>query len=357
MARVMVMAATKKGLFILESDERREQWDVRGPFCESWDLMDAAYDPTSGTIYASGQSGWYGPAVWRSRDMGETWTHSSQGLTYGDEGPTIGKLWNVTCAHGSVYVGADPAGLFRSDDGGDSFVHVAGLRNHPTRPEWSPGNGGLCLHTIVPHPTDPRQIWVAASAVGCFYTADGGETWETRNQGIRAEYFPGYEAKEVGYCVHKIAMAPGNPEVLYQQSHQGVYRTDDGGRHWEWLSDGLPSTFGFPIAVHPHDPKTAYVIPLAEDASRVSIGASAAVWRTRDGGSSWERLSQGLPQHGAYLSVLREAMSTDTLPDPGVYFGTSTGQLFASRDGGDTWNLLAEFLPPIAGVEAVVVND
>lgn len=357
MAKVMLLVGTKKGAFLLESDEKREEWDVRGPFCESWEIMHATYDPASGTIFAAGQSGWYGAAVWRSRDLGETWSHSSQGITYGDEGPKVGKLWNVTPAHGALYVGADPAGLFRSDDGGDTFVHVAGLRNHPTQPQWEPGNGGLCLHTIVPHPTDPKQIWVAASAVGCFYTADGGETWETRNQGIRAEYFPGYEAHEVGYCVHKIVMAPGNPDVLYQQSHQGMYRSDDGGRRWQSITAGLPTDFGFPIVVHPHDPKTAYVIPLQADASRTMIGGAAAVWRTRDGGETWERMSEGLPQSGAYLTVLREAMATDTLPDAGIYFGTSTGQVFGSRDGGDSWQLIAEFLPPISGVEAAVVND
>ncbi len=357
MARVIIMVVTKKGAFLLEGDESRDRWELRGPFCNHWPILHVNYDPATKSIYAAGGSPWYGPAVWRSRDFGQTWSHSSQGLTYGDDGPKLNTLWNVTPAHGALYVGADPAGLFRSDDGGESFTHVAGLRNHPTCPDWQPGNGGLCLHTIIPHPTDPHQMWVAASAVGCFYTADGGETWETRNQGIRADYMPPEAKAEVGYCVHKLALAAGRPERLYQQGHQGVYRSDDGGRTWIWINDGLPSTFGFPIAAHPHDPDTAYVIPLnGDDQGRYMPEGKAAVYRTRDAGATWERLSEGLPQSGAYLGVLREAMAVDTLPTPGVYFGTSTGQLYVSRDEGESWTEVASHLPPIRSVEVAVVD-
>lgn len=357
MAKVMVMVGTKKGAFLIEGDEHRQQWEVRGPFCENWPILHVNFDPTTQTIYAAGGSPWYGAAVWRSRDFGETWSHSSQGLTYGDDGPKLNKLWNVTPAHGALYAGAEPAGLFRSDDGGETFTHVEGLRNHPTCPEWMPGNGGLCLHTIVPHPTDPKQMWVAASAVGTFYTSDGGATWQAQNKGLRADYMPPESQAEVGFCVHKMGMAPGNPNLLYQQNHQGVYRSENGGQTWQWINEGLPSTFGFPLVVHPHDPNTIYVIPLnGDDRGRFMPEGAAAVWRSRDRGDNWERLSGGLPQSGAYLGVLREAMATDSLPEPGIYFGTSTGQLFGSFDGGETWTEIAAYLPPISGVEAAVVK-
>jgi photosystem II stability/assembly factor-like uncharacterized protein len=357
-ARVIAMVGTKKGAFVLESDEQRENWNVRGPFCESWPIMHVNYDPSSRSIYAAGGNPWYGCAVWRSRDFGESWTHSSEGITYGDDGPKMINLWNVTPAHGAVYVGAEPAGLFRSDDGGESFNHVAGLTNHPTRKDWQAGGGGLCLHTIVPHPTDPQQMYVAASSVGTFHTQDGGETWTALNRGLRADYIPPeMEKPEVGYCVHKMVMAPGNPNLLYQQNHQGVYRSADGGHNWDWITDGLPSTFGFPMAVHPRDPQTIYTIPLNGDSKgRFMPEGAAAVWRSRNGGDNWEKLTSGLPSEAAFVGVLREAMATDALPSAGIYFGTSTGQLFVSADEGDTWKLAAEFLPSISSVEVAVVE-
>lgn len=353
----MVMVGTKKGAFLLESDENRRSWRVRGPFCENWPILHVSYDPASRSIYAAGGSPWYGAAVWRSRDLGETWTHSSQGITYGETGPKLVKLWNVIPVHGSLYVGAEPAGLFRSDDGGETFTHVSGLRDHPTCPEWQPGNGGLCLHTIVPHPTDPQQMWVAASSVGTFYTADGGETWVTRNKGLQSNYLPPEVEHEVGWCVHKLVMAPGHPGLLYQQNHYGVYRSRNGGLTWDWVNEGLPSTFGFPIAVHPHDPDTVFVIPLSgDDRGRFMPDGIAAVWRSRNAGETWEKLTAGLPA-GAYVSALREAMAADSLPSLGIYFGTSTGQLFVSADGGESWTEATAYLPPIYGVEVAVVPD
>lgn len=356
MARVVVMVATTKGTFLFESDERRHSWEMRGPFCNGWPMKHANYDPATGTLYAVGGGQWHGVAVWRSQDLGETWTRSSEGLTYGDSGPKLNTLWNITPAHGALYVGADPAGLFRSDDGGESFVHVAGLRNHPTCAQWQPGNGGLCLHTIVPHPTDPRQMWVAASAVGCFHTSDGGETWSVRTSGLKGDY-RGEDLSEIGFCVHKVAMAPGNPNWLYQQGHYGAYRSRDGAATWEWINEGLPSTFGFPVGVHPRDPNTVYTIPLNGDgAGRFMPEGAAAVWRSRSGGDTWERLSRGLPQNGAFFGVLREAMALDTLPSAGIYFGTNHGQLFASNDEGESWMEVASYLPPISGVEVAVVS-
>ena len=350
--RVELLIGTKKGAFILESDEARKKWDLRGPFCETWPIHHLVR-AVDGALYGAAGNAWYGPSVWRSDDDGATWTQSSEGLTYGDDEPKITTIWNLTAANGTLYAGVEPAGLFRSDDGARTWQHVYGLRDHPSRPEWQPGNGGLCLHSIVPHPTDRDRLWVGISAVGAFETADGGKTWELRNKGVRADFYPG-DPPEFGQCVHKMGLHPTHPERLYQQNHCGVYRTDDGGRQWTDITPGLPSQFGFPLAVHPHDPSTLYVIPLnGDDQGRHMVNGHAAVWRSRDRGDSWQQLDDGLPHSGAYLGVLREAMAIDRLETPGLYFGTSTGQVFGSRDEGEHWSLVADYLPPIWSVEAV----
>ena len=353
--RLLVLLGTKKGAFVLDGDPDRRQWRLRGPFCDGWPIRHVNGDPASGAIYAGGGSEWYGPAVWKSEDAGASWTHSGAGLSYGDAGPKMRTVWNVTPAHGSLYAGVDPAGLFRSDDGGATWTHVEGLRRHPTTPNWQPGFGGLCLHSIVPHPDDPRQMWIAISAVGTFYTADGGETWEPRNRGVRAEFMP-ERYPETGQCVHKLAIAPDVAGRLYQQNHCGVYRSDDGGASWTEITRDLPSDFGFPLVVHPHDPQTIYTIPLnGADKGRVVPEGRLGVYRSRDAGATWERLERGLPQENAYLGVLRESMAVDRLDPAGIYFGTSTGQVFASRDEGEQWELLADFLPPIWSVETLLL--
>jgi photosystem II stability/assembly factor-like uncharacterized protein len=355
-ARLALLVGTGKGAFIIDGDPERDSWTVRGPLCEGWPIRDVGWDPADGAIVAGGGSPWYGPAIWRSDDLGETWSHSSEGLTYGEDGPKLTKIWNVTAAHGALFAGGDPAGLFRSDDRGRTWSHVSGLRAHPTMPDWQPGAGGLCLHTIVPHPTDAQRMWVGISAVGAFETTDGGATWELRNQGVRTDYMP-EKYPEFGQCVHKIVPAAGRPETLYQQNHCGMYRTDDGGRSWREIGDGLPSTFGFPIGAHPRDPDTAWLVPLnGDDRGRFAPDAALAVWRTRDGGSRWERHGDGLPQHDAYLAVLREAMAVDSLDPAGVYIGTSTGQLYASADEGRSWRPVVEHLPPIWSVDVVAFD-
>lgn len=356
-SRVLLLVGTRKGAFIAESDGERRAWTLRGPYCEGWPVHDVSVDAATGALYAAAGSPWYGAAVWRSADLGATWTHSSAGLTYGDDGPAIPSAWNVTAAHGVVYAGVEPAGLFRSADGGTTWEHVAGLTNHPTRPEWQPGNGGLILHTIVPHATDPRRMWVGISAVGTFETHDGGTTWETRNRGVRADFVPG-PPPEFGQCVHKLVAAAGEPETLYQQNHCGVYRSEDGGVSWTEITGSLPSDFGFAMAAHPRDPATAWVIPLTSpEQGRFMPGAAAAVWRTRDRGASWKRLAVGLPQEDAYLGVLREAMAVDRLDPVGVTFGTSGGELWTSADEGSTWSQVAAHLPDIWSVEALVIDD
>ncbi len=357
MPRVLLMVGTKKGVFLLDADEARRDWRVRGPFCEGFEVRDAVYDPSDGSLYAAAASPWFGPAVFRSPDLGESWTHSSDGLTYGDDGPKLTRLWSVMPAHGSVYAGAEPAGLFRSDDAGATWRHVEGLRRHPSTPDWMPGNGGLILHTIVPHPDDPNRMWVGASAVGVFETVDGGASWTPRNRGVRQDYNPG-PPQEVGSCVHKFALAAGTDQTLFQQNHCGVYRSDDGGAGWQEITGSLPSEFGFVMSVHPRDAQTAWVLPLTTpDKGRYVLDAKPAVWRTRDGGASWQRLSSGLPQEHAWLSVLRQAMGVDSLDRPGVYFGAQSGQLFASADEGDTWREIAASLPAIASVDVAVLAD
>ena len=351
-----LLVGTRKGLFVLDGDTSRDGWQVRGPLCEGWPIHDAIIDPTSGAILAAGGNNWYGPAVWRSDDLGRTWSHSSEGLTYGDDGPPITTIWNITAGPGALYAGVEPAGLFRSRDGGTTWEHVEGLTNHPTRPEWQPGNGGLCLHSIVPHPTDPDRMWVGISAVGAFETRDGGATWELRNKGVRADFDPTPDP-EFGQCVHKLVMAADGGELLYQQNHCGVYRSADGGKQWQEITAGLPSEFGFPMGAHPRDPRTVWTIPLtAPDQGRLMPEGHAAVWRTNDGGDSWIRSDDGLPKDNAFVGVLREAMAVDRLDPVGVYFGTSTGQLYGSRDEGKSWRMIEGNLPAIWSVEAAVLG-
>jgi photosystem II stability/assembly factor-like uncharacterized protein len=355
--RLALLVGTPKGAFILDGNAAREEWQVRGPLCEGWPIHDISVDPNSGALLAGGGSPWYGAAVWRSEDLGETWTHSSEGMTYGDDGPKVKTVWNVTASNGTIYAGVEPAGLFRSTDAGATWEHVEGLTGHPTRDKWEPGNGGLILHSIVPHPEDHDRVWVGISAVGAFETRDGGRSWETRNKGVRADFNPEDKYPEFGQCVHKLVMAADGGEHLYQQNHCGVYRSTDGGKQWQEITEGLPTQFGFPMAAHPRDPNTVWTIPMTEpDQGRFMVDGHAAVYRTHDGGDTWIKATDGLPTDNAYISVLREAMAVDRLDPVGVYFGTSTGQLYGSRDEGRTWRLIADNLPAIWSVDAAIVG-
>ena len=355
--KTLVLLGTKKGAFIVESDAARTSWKLRGPFCETWPINHAVGDAETGSVYAAGGNEWFGPAVWKTADLGATWTHSSAGLAYAAGETPIKSTWSLAVGKDTLYAGVEPAGLFRSTDGGETWSHIEGLQQHPTRPQWQPGGAGLILHTILTHPGDPKQVWIGISSVGVFHTGDGGATWTPRNRGTRADYLPEDQRyPEFGQCVHNIAMALGEPELLYQQNHCGMYRSRDGGRSWQSMEAGLPSSFGFPVAVHPRDPACVFLVPLNGDIKgRYVPDAKAAVYRTRDGGETWTALRQGLPQENAFFGVLRQAMAVDSHEQAGVYFGTNTGQLYASRDEGDSWTCVAAHLPPILSVETMRV--
>ena len=360
MARnVIVVVGSRKGAFLIESDRARKSWNQRGPFCEHWPLNHLTADPATGTLYGAGGNEWFGPAIWKSTDLGKTWTHSSQGLAYKAGETPVKTAWSVAAAYGKIYAGVEPAGLFVSEDQGETWRHVEGLQNHPSRPQWQPGGAGLILHSIVPHPEDPRQLWIGISAVGVFHTSDGGETWEPRNRGTRADFLPeDMRYPEFGQCVHCVAMAPGRPNRLYQQNHCGMYRSDDGGVNWQSIEEGLPSSFGFPVAPHPRDPDKVFFLPLnGAEKGRYPPDAKAAVWRSDDCGAHWQARRQGLPQDGAFFGVMRQAMATDTLDPAGVYFGTSGGSVYASADEGESWTLIAHNLPAISSIETLVVDS
>lgn len=357
-ARVVVLVGTRKGAFILESDAARRTWSLAGPFCEAWPINHVIAEPASGRIHAAGGNEWFGPAVWTSEDLGASWTHSSEGLAYGEGEPPIRSVWSLAPANGHLYAGVEPAGLFRSADNGKSWTHLGGLREHPSRKDWQPGAGGLILHSLVVDPADDRRLWVAISAAGVFHSADGGATWEARNRGTRADFLPEDQRyPEHGQCVHCLVKAPGAGDLFYQQNHCGMYRSEDGGKTWQSIEAGLPSSFGFPAAVHPRDPDTLYLVPLNGDtAGRYVPDGKVAVWRTRDGGRTWQDLRAGLPQRNAFVNVLRQALATDGLEPAGVYFGTGSGALYASADEGDSWACIAEHLPTITSVETLVVE-
>lgn len=376
-----ILVGTTKGLFTVAGGADRSGWTVKGPFCDGWPISHAAGDPETGTVWAGGGDDWHGAGVWRSDDAGETWSvvrltrGTMDDWAAGDPGfaATIGwidqplpfddafsQIWSLCRAHGALYAGTKPASLLVSRDGGDTWERVRSLTEHPSADSWSPGAAGLVLHTIVPHPTDPRKLWVAISAAGVFATEDGGLTWERRNRVSNAEACAGHTHPaaprdgETGHCVHNMMRAPGNADVLYQQNHYGVWRSADGGRSWHDITAGLPSTFGFPIRVHPRDPRTLWTLPLNGDsAGRFPPDAAAAVWRSRDGGASWQDRREGLPQQGCYFTVLRQAMAGDAREPAGLYFGTNSGSVFASLDEGDSWQEIARHLPTILSVEAL----
>jgi photosystem II stability/assembly factor-like uncharacterized protein len=357
MAQTVLLVGTRKGCFVLESGDRRD-WTVRGPYCEGWPIYHAVHDSETGAIYAAGASEWHGASIWRSTDLGETWTQSSEGLRFDDGGLKLSKVSGLSAAHGRVLAGAESAGLFESRDGGETWSLLSTLDEQPGRGRWNEAEnqppGHLGLPGLLQHPDDPARFWVVVQGFGAFETTDNGGSWTPRNRGLRADW--PREEDEVGFCVHKLVMSPVDHDRLYQQNHVGMHRSDDAGQSWTEITEGLPTEFGFAAAAHPHDRDTFYVVPLDPGHGRCMPDGAAAVWRTADAGSSWQRLSDGLPQRDAHLGVLREGMAIDAHDVPGLYFGTSTGQVFASADEGESWAEIASYLPAISSVEVAVVD-
>ncbi len=367
MAGVRVSVGTRKGAFLLTSDERRKSWNVSGPHFGGWEVYHVKGSPVDpNRVYASQSSGWFGQIIQRSNDGGATWEPVGNKFTYAEGGPTTHKwydgtphpwefarVWHLEPSLtdvDTVYAGVQDAGLFRSTDGGQSWQELPGLRGHKSGTDWQPGAGGLCLHTIILDPTRPNRIFVAISAAGAFRSDDGGVTWQPINRGLKSEGIPNSEA-EVGHCVHRIAMHRSRPNVLYMQKHWDVMRSDDAGDSWREVSGNLPSDFGFPIDVHAHDPETIYVVPIKSDSEHYPPDGKLRVYRSRSGGNEWEALTNGLPQRDCYVNVLRDAMAVDTLESCGVYFGTTGGQVYASADSGDSWAPIVQALPPVLSVE------
>ncbi|MDQ3103843.1 MAG: exo-alpha-sialidase [Actinomycetota bacterium] len=366
MSGVRVLVGTRKGAFVLTSDARRQQWHVHGPEFAGWEVYHVKGSPVDpDRLYASQSSGWFGQVIQRSDDGGVTWVPMGNRFEYDGVPGThqwydgtphpweFARVWHLEPSPldlDTVYAGVEDAALFRSTDGGSEWRELSGLRGHDTGSSWQPGAGGLCLHTIVLDPSNPERMFVAISAAGAFRTDDAGKTWRPVNRGLRSDGIPDEDA-EVGHCVHRITMHPSNPDVLFMQKHWDVLRTDNGGESWTEVSGDLPSDFGFPIAVHAHEPETVYVVPIKSDSEHYPPEGRLRVYRSRTGGNDWEPLTDGLPQDNCYVNVLRDAMDVDSLDSCGVYFGTTGGQVYVSADAGDSWQPIVRDLPPVLSVE------
>ncbi len=366
MSRVRVLVGTRKGAFVFTADGKRDDWKVSGPHFAGWAIYHLKGSPADPSrIYASQTSGWFGQVVQRSDDGGETWQPVGNRFVYdgtpgthqwydGTQHPwEFARVWHLEPSPSdpdTVYAGVEDAALFRSNDGGRTWSELSGLRTHTSGPSWQPGAGGMCLHTILIDPANPDRIFVAISAAGAFRSDDGGSSWRPINRGLGSASIPSQEA-EVGHCVHRIAMHPSRPDVLFMQKHWDVMRTDDAGESWHEISGDLPSDFGFPIDVHAHEPDTVYVIPIKSDTEHYPPDARLRVYRSRTGGGNWEAMTEGLPQRDCYVNVLRDSMAVDSLDPCGIYFGTTGGQVYASRDEGRTWSAIVRDLPSVLSVE------
>jgi photosystem II stability/assembly factor-like uncharacterized protein len=367
MSGVRILVGTRKGAFILTSDGTRRQWDVTGPHFGGWEIFHLKGSPVDADrIYVAQGHGWFGQLMQRSRDGGKTWEPIGKDFVY--DGPTGNHQWYDGSPHpwefkrvwhvepslsdpDTCYAGVEDAAMFRTTDGGQSWHELAGLRTHESGPRWSPGAGGMGLHTILIDPTNPQRIYIAISAAGAFRTDDGGKTWQPINRGLHSQYIPNPTA-EVGHCVHRIALHPARPSVLFMQKHWDVMRSDDAGESWREISGNLPTDFGFPIDVHAHEPETIYVVPIKSDSEHYVPDGKLRVFRSRTGGNEWEALGNGLPQRHCYVNVLRDAMAVDRLDPCGIYFGTTGGQVYASPDSGDSWLPIVRDLPAVLSVEA-----
>ena len=366
MSSVRVLVGTRKGAFILTADAKRERWDISGPHFAGWEIYHVKGSPADpNRLYASQYSGWFGQLIQRSNDGGMIWEPVGNKFVYDGVPGThqwydgtphpweFKRVWHLEPSLSdpdAVFAGVEDAALFRSNDGGQTWQELSGLRGHDSGPRWQPGAGGLCLHTILLDPNDTSRIFSAISAAGVFRSEDTGKTWQSINRGLKSQYIPDPSA-DVGHCVHRIAMHRSRPGVLFMQKHWDVMRSDNAGGSWQEISGNLPSDFGFVIEVHAHEPETVYVVPIKNESEHFPPDGKLRVYRSRTGGYEWEALSKGLPQNDCYVNVLREAMAVDSLDVCGIYFGTTSGQVYASSDAGDTWTSIAQHLPGVLSVE------
>ncbi|MDX1517039.1 MAG: hypothetical protein R3288_09385 [Woeseiaceae bacterium] len=395
MTAIRLLVGTRKGAFILTSDAKRTKWSIDGPHFAGWEIYHVKGSPVEpDRIYASQSSSWFGQIIQRSDDGGKTWTQpgsdgdenqqaagdmpqgESNRFVYDTSEETgkpltthqwydgtqhpweFARVWHLEPSlddPDTCFAGVEDAALFRTIDGARTWHELAGLRGHETGPDWAPGAGGMCLHTIVLDPTNRDRIYCAISAAGTFRSDDGGIRWKPVNNGLVSEFIPDPTA-EVGHCVHRIAIHPSNPNTLFMQKHWDVMRSDDGGENWREVSGNLPSDFGFPIAVHAHEPETIYVVPIQSDSLHYPPDGKLRVYRSRSGGEDWEALTNGLPQENCYVNVLRDAMAVDTADPCGIYFGTTGGQVYASNDSGDRWEAIVRDLPAVLSVEAQTLS-
>jgi len=371
MSGVRVLVGTKKGAFVLESDGKRAAWEVKGPFFAGWEIYHVKGSPVNpDRIYASQSSGWSGQVMQRSDDGGKTWAVVGNKFAYDGVPGThqwydgtphpweFKRVWHLepslTDAE-TVFAGVEDAALFKSTDGGATWAELSGLRGHGVgtdtlAPQWQPGAGGMCLHTIILDPSNEERMYIAISAAGAFRTDDGGKNWKPINKGLVSDFMPN-PTGEVGHCVHHVAMHPARPETLFMQKHWHVMRSDNAGDEWKKVSGNLPTDFGFVIDIHAHEPETIFVAPIKSDAEHFPLDGRLRVYRSKTGGNEWEELSKGLPEKDCYVNVLRDAMSVDRLDECGVYFGTTGGQVYASADGGESWNAIVHDLPAVLSVE------
>jgi photosystem II stability/assembly factor-like uncharacterized protein len=371
MSSVRVLVGTRKGAFVLTSDGKRENWDVSGPHFAGWEVYHVKGSPAEPErLYASQSSGWFGQLIQRSDNGGKTWDQMGNKFEYDGVPGThqwydgtphpweFARVWHLEPALSdpdTVYAGVEDAALFRSVDGGQEWQELSGLRDHDTGPQWQPGAGGMCLHSIILDPTNPDRMFVAISAAGAFRSDDAGKSWRPITRGLKSDGIPDPEAN-VGHCVHRIAIHPTRPDVLFMQKHWDVMRSDDAGESWYEISGDLPTDFGFPIDVHAHEPETIYVVPITSDSLHYPPEGKLRVYRSRTGGNEWEPLTKGLPQKDCYVNVLRDAMAVDSLDSCGIYFGTSGGQVYASPDAGDNWSPIVRDLPAVLSVEVQTLS-
>jgi hypothetical protein len=361
---VLLLVGTSKGAFLFRADKQRKRWQRGGPYFPGHSVYAMAYDDRGGRrrLWAGPESAHWGAVLRRSDDFGRTWSEDEKGtVRFPEDAETsLARIWQITPGRATepdvLYCGTEPAALFESQDGGESFALARGLWSHPHRKQWQPGGGGLGLHTIVLDPASHDRMWVAISTGGVYRTDDRGRSWRTAHKGVRAQFLPDPHP-EFGQCVHKMVGHPSRPERLFLQNHWGLYRSDDAGESWTDIANGVPSDFGFSMAIHPHDADTAYIVPLESDQFRCTPQGKLRVYRTRNAGRTWQAMTKGLPQADTFETVLRDALTTDTLPRAGVYFGTKSGNLYASADDGTSWRSVAKSLPPIQCVRAAVVAD